>query len=116
MADISCQQSYAIGLYPNPAPCASTPEAPSTLRWHDGWGGVVGESDTPDTCTDPHLAVDGVQIEDIARILPEPEASLLTGTLLGEESGIPEGVGEPFSTTGTTHVISISGFNLQQTT
>jgi len=47
----------------------------------------------------------------IARILPEPEASLLTGILLGVESGIPERVKDAFSTSGTMHVIAISGFN-----
>lgn len=47
----------------------------------------------------------------IARILPEPEASLLTGILLGVEAGIPERVKDAFSTTGTMHVIAISGFN-----
>ena len=48
----------------------------------------------------------------IARILPEPEASLLTGILLGVEAGIPKRVQEAFATTGTTHVIAISGFNI----
>jgi competence protein ComEC len=48
----------------------------------------------------------------IARILPEPEASLLTGILLGTETGIPERVQDAFSATGTTHVIAISGFNI----
>jgi competence protein ComEC len=47
----------------------------------------------------------------IARILPEPEASLLTGILLGVEPGIPERVKDAFSTSGTTHVVAISGFN-----
>lgn len=48
----------------------------------------------------------------IARILPEPEASLLTGILLGVETGIPKEVQEAFSATGTTHIIAISGFNI----
>jgi competence protein ComEC len=48
----------------------------------------------------------------IARILPEPEASLLTGILLGVESGIPRDVSEDFKTTGASHVIAISGFNI----
>jgi len=48
----------------------------------------------------------------IARILPEPEASLLTGILLGVETGIPEAVKDAFATTGTTHIIAISGFNI----
>jgi competence protein ComEC len=47
----------------------------------------------------------------IVRILPEPEASLLTGILLGVESGIPERVKDAFSTGGTMHVVAISGFN-----
>jgi competence protein ComEC len=46
-----------------------------------------------------------------AHTLPEPEPSLLTGILLGIESGIPEGVKDAFSTGGTMHVIAISGFN-----
>jgi len=48
----------------------------------------------------------------IARILPEPEASLLTGILLGVESGIPHDLSEDFTTTGASHVIAISGFNI----
>jgi competence protein ComEC len=47
----------------------------------------------------------------IAHILPEPEASLLTGILLGVEAGIPERVKDAFSTSGTMHVVAISGFN-----
>jgi competence protein ComEC len=48
----------------------------------------------------------------IARILPEPAASLLTGILLGTETGIPPDLMEDFSATGTTHIIAISGFNI----
>ena len=48
----------------------------------------------------------------IACIVPEPEASLLTGILLGVESGIPERVKDAFSTSGTMHVVAISGFNI----
>jgi competence protein ComEC len=45
----------------------------------------------------------------IAHILPEPQASLLTGILLGDDSGIPKSVQDVFRTTGTSHVIAISG-------
>ena len=45
----------------------------------------------------------------IAHILPEPQASLLTGILLGDDSGIPKSVQEAFRTTGTSHIIAISG-------
>ena len=47
----------------------------------------------------------------IAAILPEPQASLLTGILLGVETGIPRDLMADFSATGTTHIIAISGFN-----
>jgi competence protein ComEC len=52
----------------------------------------------------------------IAHVLPQPEASLLTGIPLGVESGILERVKDAFSATGTTHVIAISGFSVTQTT
>jgi predicted membrane metal-binding protein len=46
-----------------------------------------------------------------ARILSEPEASLLTGILLGVESGIPDRVKDAFSTGGAMHAVAVSGFN-----
>jgi len=48
----------------------------------------------------------------IASILPEPQAALLTGILVGVEAGIPRSLMDAFYTTGTTHIIAISGFNL----
>ena len=48
----------------------------------------------------------------IALILHEPQAALLTGILLGVETGIPADLMEAFSATGTTHIIAISGFNI----
>ena len=44
----------------------------------------------------------------IAQVLPKPQASLLTGILLGDDSGIPKSVQDTFRTTGTSHVIAIS--------
>jgi competence protein ComEC len=41
--------------------------------------------------------------------VPEPQASLLTGILLGDDSGIPKSVQDAFRTTGTSHIIAISG-------
>lgn len=46
------------------------------------------------------------------RLWPDPEASLLAGILLGDESGIPEKVDKAFRDTGTSHIIVISGFNI----
>ena len=37
--------------------------------------------------------------------VPEPQASLLTGILLGDDSGIPKGVQDAFRTTGASHAI-----------
>jgi len=51
-------------------------------------------------------------LETILRLYPDPEASLLSGILLGIESGIPTRVEEAFNSTGTTHIIAISGFNI----
>ncbi len=48
----------------------------------------------------------------IQTLLPEPQASLLAGILLGIETGISDELGAAFSATGTTHIIAISGFNL----
>jgi competence protein ComEC len=45
-------------------------------------------------------------------ILPEPQASLLAGILLGVETGIPGDLDEAFAATGTSHIVAISGFNL----
>lgn len=43
---------------------------------------------------------------------PDPEASLLAGILLGVEEGIPDDVEAAFRSTGTSHIIVISGFNI----
>lgn len=48
----------------------------------------------------------------IAQILPEPQASLLTGILLGDDAGLPANVQDDFRRTGTTHIIAISGYNI----
>ena len=48
----------------------------------------------------------------INAFLPQPEASLLAGILVGIESDIPDAVEDAFQETGTTHIIAISGFNI----
>lgn len=50
--------------------------------------------------------------ETISRMLPEPQAALLTGILLGVDVGIPEEIMDAFAITGTAHIIAISGFNI----
>ncbi len=48
----------------------------------------------------------------VMTILPDPEASLLAGILLGLERSIPPDVLQDFNATGTSHIIAISGFNI----
>jgi competence protein ComEC len=48
----------------------------------------------------------------INRLVPEPQASLLSGILLGNDNGIPPELAEAFRRTGVTHIIAISGFNI----
>ena len=46
------------------------------------------------------------------KLYPEPEASLLSGILLGVDSGLPSDLQQAFRDTGTSHIIAISGFNI----
>jgi len=46
------------------------------------------------------------------RIYPEPHASFMAGLLIGSRRGIPEAVMDDFNTTGLTHIIAISGYNI----
>jgi competence protein ComEC len=48
----------------------------------------------------------------IARLIPDPEASLLQGIVLGIESGIPKDLYDDYRQTGTSHIIVISGANI----
>jgi len=51
-------------------------------------------------------------LENIYRIFPDPEASLLAGILLGVDTGLPKDLQQAFKYTGTAHIIAISGFNI----
>ncbi len=48
----------------------------------------------------------------IAASMPEPNAGLLTGILLGDARGLPPEVSNAFSRVGAAHIIAISGFNM----
>ncbi len=48
----------------------------------------------------------------INRSIPQPEAALLAGILLGLDDDIPPSLMEAFRETGTSHIIAISGFNI----
>ncbi len=50
--------------------------------------------------------------EALARALPEPQASLSQGILLGLRGSIPGDLRDAFSRTGTAHILAISGLNV----
>lgn len=52
-------------------------------------------------------------IEDrIGLILPEPHGSLLAGLLTGSRRGLPDHLSDDFRTSGITHIIAVSGYNI----
>ncbi len=48
----------------------------------------------------------------LAEVLPEPQASLAQGIVLGIRYNIPQSIKDDFVQTGTTHILAISGANL----
>lgn len=58
------------------------------------------------------FAVRGWARARLEALLPEPQASLLVGVLLGSRTSIPAEVQEAFSRSGTTHILAISGWNI----
>lgn len=48
----------------------------------------------------------------LAEILPEPQASLAQGIILGKRGNIPAPVTENFAMTGTSHLLAISGLHI----
>ncbi|MBI1856586.1 MAG: ComEC/Rec2 family competence protein, partial [Chloroflexi bacterium] len=57
-------------------------------------------------------AVKERSLENVYRLFPDPEASLLAGIILGVDSGLPAPLQQAFKDTGTAHIIAISGFNI----
>lgn len=50
--------------------------------------------------------------DNINQALPDPQAALLSGILLGNERGIDPALGDDFNRVGAAHIIAISGFNM----
>src|SRR3989344_2779783 len=50
--------------------------------------------------------------ESLKSILPEPEASLASGMLLGIEGVIPQGILDNFRKAGVIHILVLSGYNI----
>ncbi|HUG33195.1 MAG TPA: ComEC/Rec2 family competence protein [Anaerolineales bacterium] len=51
-------------------------------------------------------------LDNIYRMFPDPESSLLAGILLGVDTGLTQRLQQAFKNTGTAHIIAISGFNI----
>lgn len=51
-------------------------------------------------------------LDGFLRVVPEPEAALGAGILLGVRSGIAPEIGDAFAAAGLTHVVAISGWNI----
>ena len=58
------------------------------------------------------LAVKKKFLNRLNAIMPEPQASLLAGLLVGSRQGIPDDINEDFKRTGLSHIIAISGYNI----
>ncbi len=54
----------------------------------------------------------GSLAQTLAEVLPEPQASLAQGILLGMRGNIPEDLSSDFTRSGTAHILAISGLNL----
>jgi competence protein ComEC len=48
----------------------------------------------------------------IEALVPAPESAILLGIVLGERGAIPPELARAFATSGTTHLLAISGFNM----
>ncbi|MGA7195225.1 MAG: ComEC/Rec2 family competence protein [Anaerolineales bacterium] len=51
-------------------------------------------------------------VENIYRLLPDPEASVLASMLLGVNGGLSDPIQQAFRDTGTAYVIAVSGFKI----
>jgi competence protein ComEC len=47
-----------------------------------------------------------------SKVFPQSEGSLIVGMLIGQRQHIPEEVSKAFKTTGLTHIVAVSGFNM----
>jgi competence protein ComEC len=57
-------------------------------------------------------AIKEKSLDNIYRMFPDPESSLLAGILLGVDTGLTQELQQAFKDTGTAHIIAISGFNM----
>jgi competence protein ComEC len=67
------------------------------------------------TASDPARALETVRrgaADALARVLPEPEAGLAAGILIGLRDRVDRDLAAAFTTAGVSHVVAISGWNI----
>ena len=72
---------------------------------------VIGQGDVSPFLTAVY-SIKSLAHDSIRRALPDPQAALLAGILLGNERGIDTALADDFSAAGASHIIAISGFNM----
>ncbi|MCY4454842.1 MAG: DNA internalization-related competence protein ComEC/Rec2 [Chloroflexi bacterium] len=70
------------------------------------------ERDAGNDVADALRRLRGWALDNVERALPEPEASLAAGMLLGRQRTMPAGLEEDLRRTGTTHLLVVSGQNV----
>jgi competence protein ComEC len=50
--------------------------------------------------------------DNISKFIPYPEAGLLSGLILGGDNKLSKEIRDDFSTTGMTHIVAVSGYNV----
>ncbi|HEX5430063.1 MAG TPA: ComEC/Rec2 family competence protein [Patescibacteria group bacterium] len=58
------------------------------------------------------LSVKESFVENLSRVLPEPQNAFLAGLLVGAKHSIPQDLTDAFAATGTSHIVAISGYNI----
>ncbi|MGH2474894.1 MAG: ComEC/Rec2 family competence protein, partial [Candidatus Limnocylindrales bacterium] len=80
------------------------------------WGNLDARSMTlRERPTDPGARLEGMRRDAgdlLTRVLPEPEAGLAAGILIGLRDRVDRDVAAAFTTAGVSHVVAISGWNI----
>lgn len=76
---------------------------------------LLQSADPPPGILTTLLRIKGAAFDATLRILPEPEAGLLAGILLGMQGALAPDTRAEFSLTGTSHILVISGWNISIT-
>ena len=58
------------------------------------------------------IKIKSIFMESIRRSIPEPQASLVGGLLLGEKGTLPKRINDDFKRSGLTHILVLSGSNV----